>query len=228
MKGIYLQKNNKGNITHWVVSLTENKKINHKRFSVKEHGNEKAKELAINYRTILINNAKYQNKLKYEENLDVIFEDTEEYVEYKGNKILIDKEDMHLLDEYNWNYSKQNYLRTTIRLHMFIMNVKPKLNEELSIDHIDRNKLNITKSNLRLVNRTIQMINRKMKNNTSGIVGVYLNINRWVAEWRENKQKRTKSFAINKYGENEAKQMAIDYRNKMISEIEVYKIALCL
>lgn len=70
----------------------------------------------------------------------------------------------------------------------------------------------------------------KQKNNTSGITGVRFatttvsggTYTAWIATWsegsKENKSK-SKQFSCNKYGHDIAKQMAIDYRNKMIEEL---------
>ena len=57
-------------------------------------------------------------------------------------------------------------------------------------------------------------------NNTSGTVGVMYNIkNGWIAHWM-NKDMNTqrKCFSVNKYGNDQAKQLAIDYRKKMEEE----------
>lgn len=230
MRGVYIRKGKHGCPLSWISTLTENYEIKQKSFSIKEYGYDKAKELAIEHRTDLLNNAKYKGKLKHENKEAIIIdEDNEEYIEYKGKTLLIDREDKHLLDEYHWSYNKANYLRMTVRLHSMILNVKPKLNSSLSIDHKNRNTLDVTRNNLRLVNKTIQMINRVLPQNTSGTVGVYFNKNRWVAEWHENKKRKSKSFSVNKYGgDDEAKQKAIEYRKEKISQIEEYKIALGL
>ena len=47
---------------------------------------------------------------------------------------------------------------------------------------------------------------------------------RWICTWRnESKNKlKSKSFAVPKYGDEEAKKLAIDYRNEIIKNIEIY------
>ena len=73
--------------------------------------------------------------------------------------------------------------------------------------------------NLRCTTQSINMRNTTLKsNNTSGIKGVrYANRDfAWRAEWIDNDKKHcTKSFAVNKYGNEEAKEMAINYRKEM-------------
>lgn len=56
------------------------------------------------------------------------------------------------------------------------------LSNELVIDHIDRNGLNNSKENLRLVTQQVNTLNAKLqKNNTSGVAGVqwYARNNKW-------------------------------------------------
>jgi hypothetical protein len=231
MSGVYTKNDSNGNPLHWVAELTEDGKVYKQSFSINKYGHEEAKQMAIKFRTDCINNSKYKDDLEYENKTNIIFEDLEEYVEYKGKKTLIDREDKHVLNEYSWNWDKKGYLQTTIRLHMMILNFKPKLDNKLSVDHVNGNRLDNTRNNLRIVDRTIQNINRPIKkNNTSGFVGVWLGENRrWVAEWKENKQKRTKSFSFIKYGGSDnAKKLAIEYRKEAISKIESYIIALGL
>lgn len=87
------------------------------------------------------------------------------------------------------------------------------------VDHIDRNKLNNNWLNLRWTTFSINGRNTPLKsNNTSGIKGVRYDAdkNRWRAMWNDNDKKHcNKSFNINKYGNDEAKQLAINYRKEM-------------
>jgi len=104
-------------------------------------------------------------------------------------------------------------------------NPTEKLNGSgLQIDHIDGNALNNKIENLRLVTRAINQRNvKKKKSNSSGFSGVWFEEkgSRWCASWNCHvtfKQVR-KYFPISKYGSEGAKQMAIDIRNSMISEL---------
>ena len=86
------------------------------------------------------------------------------------------------------------------------MNAKPA--DGKYIDHIDRNKLNNQKSNLRFCNQSINIHNSKMySNNTSGIRGVtwHKKQERWYARAWVNQ----KLIYLGKYAD---KQGAIDAR----------------
>lgn len=96
------------------------------------------------------------------------------------------------------------------------------------VDHQDRNRTNNSIDNIRWVSRQINNINiKKPKSNISGIVGVNLHDNRWVAQWRDaNGKTGQKSFSCNKYPD--AKERATTYRNEMINSLPHYKFALNL
>lgn len=91
------------------------------------------------------------------------------------------------------------------------------------------NHLGYTYGNMRWETDEQQARNHtKTVSNTSGIVGVMRRSKFvagkdypcWVAQWAyEANKKKTKDFSINKYGEEVAKQMAIDHRNAMMEEL---------
>lgn len=72
--------------------------------------------------------------------------------------------------------------------------------------------------NVRWATNKEQARNHSMKRtNKTGVTGVQLRDDRYVAEWRELIGKsRQKSFSINKYGKDEAFTLACKYRAKMI------------
>lgn len=87
------------------------------------------------------------------------------------------------------------------------------------IDHIDRNKLNNNISNLRWVSYTQNNQNASLcKNNKTGVQGVSYDArtSSYRAYYSENNNQKVKSFSINKY--SNAKNMAIEYRYKMIKQ----------
>ena len=86
-------------------------------------------------------------------------------------EILIDIDDYDKINQYSWCISHDGYIvghlenKKQVKLHRYIMNCP----DELVVDHINHNKLDNRKSNLRVA--TVQensMNQRKPKNNTSG------------------------------------------------------------
>lgn len=110
------------------------------------------------------------------------------------NKIsIIDDEDFDRVSKYKWHclandyaarkfyYEKKDgkWVTKYIRLHQFVLN---EFNKE--IDHINGNRLDNRKENLRFCDRTLNNANIGLKsNNTSGYKGVRLNrtMKKWFA-----------------------------------------------
>jgi hypothetical protein len=105
------------------------------------------------------------------------------HVRDKQNKIkgrfLIDAEDLPRVLQYSWNINKLGYplSRTregdehskTFNIHRFLMNAQP--GDE--IDHINRQRTDNRKSNLRFCNHSENMSNEKKRSdNTTGCKGV--------------------------------------------------------
>jgi hypothetical protein len=91
----------------------------------------------------------------------------------KGQFALVDDADYNQLIQFRWLYSPHGYAMRTytknkrryfIQMHREIMNAQPG---EL-VDHIDRDRLNNTRSNLRIVDRSQNMWNRN-PNKTSAV-----------------------------------------------------------
>jgi len=143
-----------------------------------------------------------------------------EYPEYMtceltcGQRFMFSKDDIEIVQRYSWCYHARGYEFTFIgdKMHKF-HNILLGFQETL--DHIDCNCLNNRRENLRVASRRTQMINQTVhKNNTSGIRGVHYNQtkNTWVATWQDGiDQMKKKSFSARKYGEAQAKQMAINH-----------------
>ena len=86
------------------------------------------------------------------------------------------------------------------------------------VDHIDHDRANNNYQNLRWTTNSGNNRNKSIaKNNTSGTTGVAYNIkNGWIATWMDKDMKlQRKQFSVNKYGEEQAKQKAINYRKQM-------------
>lgn len=117
-------------------------------------------------------------------------------------KFKISAEDLIRISELKWSYNKgRGYVRSTtnnIELHRFICD--SPLNKV--VDHIDRDKLNYKRNNLRICEHRENSINKDIaKNNSSGFTGVYWNKqkNKWDSKIEVNSKKITIGRYDNKY-----------------------------
>lgn len=168
------------------------------------------------------------------------FEFKEDYVigyTRKGERFYIDLEDYEKIKDICWSYSG-NYVigkedGKHIRLHRLIMNLSSE--DKRVVDHINHNTLDNRKSNLRIVNRSQNAMNRVVRaNNKSGVPGVYYRKQEslWIANVMVNKKRvivgRFKNFEdavvarkeaedkyYNEYSYNNSQQYAL---NNKISE----------
>ena len=108
---------------------------------------------------------------------DIIIHD--DYIEIilnnSDNNCLIDTEDYELIKNNHWVLSSDGYAISSSgdlfrkRMHRIIMHV----NNDLLIDHINRNRLDNRKSNLRIVDNQHNSFNQTIRStNTSGVIGV--------------------------------------------------------
>jgi len=102
----------------------------------------------------------------------------------KNLRILVDDENYNYLSKFNWYFNKGYAIRVTpknqgakiIKMHREILGAT---DSKKLVDHIDRNKLNNQRNNLRYVNSSTNSINSGIyKNNTSGCKNVYWHKNR--------------------------------------------------
>jgi len=102
----------------------------------------------------------------------------------------IDDDDYDLISRYRW-YVCDKYIATwseiyinglpfkgPLFLHNFLMGRPPK---GFEVDHIDRNKMNYRRLNLRIVTRGKNMYNRNIMRTESGYFGVHRNGRGWVS-----------------------------------------------
>jgi len=82
---------------------------------------------------------------------------------------------------------------------------------------------------LAVASRRTQNINKTIhKNNISGVKGVYdkQTDNSWVASWQDGiAQKKSKYFSVAKYGQAQAKEMAIIHQRLMTETLPHYILA---
>jgi len=158
---------------------------------------------------------KYHNKNQY-----YWFRNQYYIIEASNNKWFImssNDNTRDLLRKYIWRKHNQNYIMTgtnSQRLHRILMNDP----NGLIIDHINRKPYDNRLENLRIVTTRQNLRNCSIsKNNTTGTTGVIKQGKKWcyyVARINDNNGNRlSKSFSIKKYGEEEAKRMAIEQRN---------------
>lgn len=122
-------------------------------------------------------NNKKPNKIIIEDNLvKVFFHNTD-------NFFICDLQDLELVKNGTWFENEQGYARTldNNKFKFFHNYIIPN-NNEMCCDHINGNRLDNRRCNLRSVTKQQNALNTKMyKNNTSGHTGVYKRNNSWIA-----------------------------------------------
>lgn len=106
-------------------------------------------------------------------------------------QILVDDDDFETLSQHGWFITKNGYAARTRwnkgknereYMHRTIMGIQ----EGLDIDHIDMNRINNQRSNLRHVTRSFNMANQKLGRGISKYKGVsYMKrVDKWIAYLR--------------------------------------------
>lgn len=93
----------------------------------------------------------------------------------KNEQILVDEDDYSLLSRHTWDITNFGYARTTINKKQILMHklILPTGSSRLVTDHINRNKLDNRKENLRIISRTENNYNHSHKVGVTGFMGVY-------------------------------------------------------
>lgn len=138
---------------------------------------------------------------------------------------------MVILKQHSWSIrkDKQGHYRVKSEgkdLHQFLIEYD---SENFCIDHIDQNPLNNCKNNLRITTNSINSTNARPRTESkSGIRGVYFRAARpgiskdsWVCEWSIDGKRHSKSFSCEKYGENEAFELAKKFREDKLKEMKI-------
>lgn len=116
------------------------------------------------------------------------------YASNTNNPFLFNLEDYYMIKDYCWYEDNSGYMltnlydnmtsyRNAISLHRLIMNCKH--DDGLYVDHINHNKLDCRRCNLRIVtNQQNSMNASKRSDNTSGVTGVTFckDRNKWNAQ----------------------------------------------
>ena len=138
--------------------------------------------------------------------------------------VRIDTKFAEKISKYLWRVKDDNYIHSSGRNntgchklhHMVFCLAGGKIDLDLVIDHIDRNKLNNCAINLRQVTVTVNNRNRNFKRrSSSGVIGVYKHHNTWAVSI-PNIDIPGKSiqfeYSINTYGYDGALELAIKKR----------------
>lgn len=104
-----------------------------------------------------------------------------------GAEMMFDFDDLEIVSAHNWHIDGCGYPRTynkgsQVRLHRLLFADIP---EGLVVDHINRNKLDNRRKNLRIVTQKANSQNGPVRsNNTSGVSGVFFDkrAKRWRAQ----------------------------------------------
>lgn len=132
----------------------------------------------------------------------------EYYIGFTSNTnepFYIDKEDYDKVKDYTWlarhdkrkgrdnsYYIEARYKETIegkkhqyrVHLHHLVLNIIDGIHNNIIVDHINRNKADCRKENLRIVDRRINSLNREAQiTNKTGIIGVEFSVpqNKWIA-----------------------------------------------
>ena len=118
---------------------------------------------------------------------------------FKNGMVLVDDEDYDWLNKYSW-YINDGYIVTNIKInneqnkkyiHRLIIGEQNKFD----IDHIDHNKFNNCKNNLRIVNKSQNAMNKKSQKNSSSIFkGV--SWNKALKKWKSDIKLNGKSYYL--------------------------------
>lgn len=138
------------------------------------------------------------------------------------SEFVFDIDNLSLVEGRDWYKDKDGYLvssyfyngeRKFVRFHRIVMDARPGE----CVDHINRNKADNRKQNLRRCKRSENDRNRKLyRNNTSGVTGVFFDKQRkkWVASITLNGKRMT-------IGRYDIKEDAIQAR--IAKELELFE-----
>jgi hypothetical protein len=143
----------------------------------------------------------------------------------KGKIALVDDDDYEELSKYKWSAFCRLGLWYAIRktwrsekprlMHRYILGLVN--GDGKIVDHVDRNPLNNTKSNLRLATYQQNTVNCKLsKTNTSGFRGICKDTRSKKERWRAGIQCNGKTLNLGMYPTKEQAAQAYDYKAKQL------------
>jgi len=111
-----------------------------------------------------------------------------------GEQTIVDDDDYEYLSQFKWRLDNYGYARRGRRINkkyslIYIHRLVNKTPEGFMTDHINRDKLDNRKTNLRSVSNSINQYNTALRPlNTSGLKRLFWNKNskRWIARIRRN------------------------------------------
>lgn len=117
----------------------------------------------------------------------------------QGKVTLVDLEDFTLLSQFKWHlsnvgYACRSYKNKKCYMHRLITNAP----DGMDVDHINGNKLDNRRSNLRVVTRSQNMANLKSARSKSGYKGVVWNaaLKKWQAQIKVNYKNHSLGYFI--------------------------------
>jgi len=111
-------------------------------------------------------------------------------LQVKNNNVLIDDEDYENLSKLSWRLNAYGYVTAyknykTVFMHREIVDCP----SGMQVDHINGNKLDNRKSNLRIVTQQQNLMNKGVyKNNKTGFKGVCKDFGKYKATKKDNKK----------------------------------------
>ena len=100
---------------------------------------------------------------------DYFIENGIAHVKCKTGEFIVDAEDIDRISFVKWHIGKHGYAYCKTRKHSSLLHrIIVGANDGDVVDHIDRNRLDNRKSNLRIVDQSINVINKRAKIGESG------------------------------------------------------------
>lgn len=134
------------------------------------NGKHRAKGYCNKHYAQILRHGKISERTRFDKNEIILYDTYAEIIlyNYKGeevNRALIDIEDVEKISKYKWRVNDNGYVvtdidkNTKLRLHRFLMNPS----EDMVVDHINHNRLDNRKQNLRLCTQGENLRNKKVK-----------------------------------------------------------------